>query len=589
MARLSFIIRIAVCVAFAVIFLIAVGSRLYYVQIVRNKELISKARRVYTTVASKKGERGRIYDYNGNLIVGNIPCADVMADPKMTGDDKACAKAAELLSKCLRMPKSEIFEALATKKRGDRDIRYKAVRKELTLDTAKAVEQVIAKNKLKGIFLEEKTKRFYPKGELLSNVVGLTNSTDEFAKPINGIEKAFNESLTPTKAKSVYERDRKGVPFAYGKKQMNQERNGNDVYLTIQEPIQAIVEEELETLVKDFKPEAAYAIMADPFTGNILAIAQRPTFNPNNRKDIAPEMWRDRFLTDVFEPGSTMKAIPIAGALDYGAVTPNTMFDCEKGAWFYAGRRLRDSHPEGVLSVTDIIKVSSNIGTAKIALKLGEEKLYQTFRRFGFGQKTGIPIQPEAVGQFKKLDRWEKLSITRFPIGQGISCSPVQLVRAYCALANGGTLLKMRLVDRECNPETGEIVFKEIEEGSKVFMKDETHVKIVKMLSLVTKEGGTGIKAHVPGYDVAGKTGTSQKWVNGQFSESLFFASFIGFVPAENPAFVLLVMADEPKGNHYGGIVSAPPFRRIAEKTLRYLNVPPQHPEEMQAQIGKKD
>ncbi len=570
-----------ICLIFAALFLIMVSIRLYYVQIVRNSELYSKAKNIYTTVKNKKGERGRIYDFNGNLIVGNIPCADIVADPKFTGDEEKCRKAAVLLAKRLKMPAIEIFECLAVKKRGECEIRYKVIRKELTLDTAKEIESIISKEKLHGIFLEEKTKRFYPKNELLSNIVGITNSGGDLLKPVNGIEKAFNDSLTPTKVKNIYERDRKGVPFTYGKKLILSERNGNDVFLTVQEPLQAIVEEELEKLVKEFRPASAYAIMVEPFTGNILAIAQRPTFNPNSRKNISPDMWRDRFLTDVFEPGSTMKAVPISGALDYGVVSPGTMFDCEHGHWFYGGKLLRDSHPEDILSVTDIIKVSSNIGTAKISVLLGDKKLYQVFKRFGFGQRTGIPIQPEANGQFRKLKDWDKLSITRFPIGQGISCSPLQLVRAYCAIANGGTLVKMRLVDREQNPETGELVRKEISKGDKVFMKDDTYQKITTMLKLVTREGGTGIKARVLGYDVAGKTGTSQKWVDGSYSGSLFFASFIGFVPADKPAFVLLVMADEPKGNHFGGVVSAPTFRRISEKALRYMNVQPDYPEEI--------
>lgn len=581
MARINFIIRILLCtVAFAA-FLATVAGRLYFVQIHRGQELYSKAKSVYTTVKSEKGERGRIYDNRGNLLVGNIPCSDLVADPKITGDPEQCNKTAGILAEPLGVPPSDVFDAIALKKRGECEIRYKVIKKELSLEEATKIDKLIKENRLSGIFLEEKTKRFYPKNELLSNIVGITNNDGETLKPVNGIEKAFNDSLMPTKVKNIYERDRKGVPFTYGKKFMQNERNGNDIYLTIEEPLQAIVEEELEKLVEKFSPASAYAIMADPYTGNILAIAQRPTFNPNKRKEIKPEEWRDRFLTDVFEPGSTMKPVPISGALDYGVVSPNTTFNCEHGRWLYAGKILRDSHPYDILPVTDIIKFSSNIGTAKISVMLGEKRLNQVFKRFGFGKKTGIPIKPEANGQFRKLGSWDKLSIARFPIGQGISCSPLQLVRAYCALANGGTLLKMRLVDREINPETGETVYMEIPPGEKVFMNKDTYQKINSMLKLVTREGGTGINAKVPGYDVAGKTGTSQKWVDGAYSGTLFFASFIGFVPADKPAFVLLVMADEPKKNHYGGVVSAPTFKNIAEKALRYLNVEAQYPDEL--------
>ena len=581
MARISFIIRILLCTTMFAAFLAAVAVRFYFVQILRGPELYAKAKSVYTTVKNEKGERGRIFDNRGNLLVGNIPCSDLVTDPKITGDPEQCHKVAEILAEPLGMSVCDVFDAIALKKRGDCEIRYKVIKKELPLEEARKVEKLLKDKRMIWIFLEEKTKRSYPKNELLSNILGITNSDGEVLKPVNGIEKAFNESLVPTKVKNIYERDRKGVPFTYGKRLLQNERNGNDIYLTVEEPIQAIVEEELEKLMEKYSPASAYAVMADPYTGNILAIAQRPTFNPNDRKNITPDKWRDRFLTDVFEPGSTMKPVPISGALDYGVVSPNSTFNCEHAHWLYAGKVLRDSHPYDVLSVTDIIRYSSNIGTAKVSVMLGEKRLYQVFKRFGFGKRTGIPIKPEANGQFRKLGSWDKLSIARFPIGQGISCSPLQLVRAYCALANGGTLVKMRLVDREVNPETGETVYMEIPPGEKVFMNKDTSQKINSMLKLVTREGGTGIKAKVPGYDVAGKTGTSQKWVDGAYSGTLFFASFIGFVTADKPAFVLLVMADEPKKNHFGGVVSAPVFKNIAEKVLRYLNVEAQYPDEL--------
>ena len=581
MGKTSFTIRILLCTTVFAVFLAAVAGRLYFIQIYRGQELYSKAKKVYTTVKNEKGERGRIFDRNGNLFVGNIPCSDLVADPKITGDPEQCHKVAEILAVPLGMSVCDVFDAIALKKRGDCEIRYKVIKKELSFEEAKKIEKLLMDKRMIGIFLEDKTKRYYPKNELLSNILGITNSDGETLKSINGIEKAFNDSLIPTKVKNIYERDRKGIPFTYGKRLVQDERNGNDVYLTIEEPIQAIVEEELEKLFEKYRPVSAYAVMADPYTGNILAIAQRPTFNPNDRRDMSPEKWRDRFLTDVFEPGSTMKPFPVSGALDYGVVTPDTMFDCEHGRWAYGGRILRDSHPEGILPVTDIIRVSSNIGTAKISLLLGNSRLYQILKRFGFGQRTGIPIRPEATGQFRKLHNWDKLSITRFPIGQGISCSPLQLVRAYCAIANGGTLMKMRLVDREINPETGETVYMEIPPGVKVFMNDGTYQKIIAMLKLVTRRG-TGIKARVSGYDVAGKTGTSQKWIDGGYSETRFCATFVGFVPADMPAFVLLVMADEPTGSHFGGEVSAPTFRSIAEKVLRYMNVDPQYPDEIE-------
>jgi len=396
--------------------------------------------------------------------------------------------------------------------------------------------------------------------------------------------------MLATQAKTRYERDRRGIPLTYGRMQIDQARNGKNIYLTIHEQIQNIVEEELDELYQEFKPRAAYAIMVDPFSGNILAMAQRPTFNPNDRRKMDPNAWRNRMIADIFEPGSTMKPFAVAGALDYRLVTPLTRFDCEKGYWMFAGKPLRDAHYYGNLTVTEIIQKSSNIGTAKIAIEMGKPRLYQTLRRFGFGEKTGIPIQPESVGIFRQPRKWDSLSISRFPIGQGIAVSPLQLVRAYCALANGGHLIKLRLIDRVSDPDTGEISREPGETAPRAYLRRETHQQVLNMLKLVTQEGGTATRAAVKGYDVAGKTGTSQKVIDGQYSQTKYFATFIGFVPADNPSFVLLVTADEPQGSYYGGVVAAPTFRRISQKALSFLNVPPKYPvseEEFNAQFAE--
>jgi cell division protein FtsI/penicillin-binding protein 2 len=298
---------------------------------------------------------------------------------------------------------------------------------------------------------------------------------------------------------------------------------------------------------------------------------------------VDPDVCRDKVVSDAFEPGSIMKAVAIAGALDFGVVGPRDRFDCENGRWLFAGKILRDAHPYGILSVTEIIQKSSNIGTAKIALDMGEKRLHNVFKRFEFGKKTGMPIQPEATGIFRPLEKWDKLSISRFPIGQGIMVSPLQMVRAYCAIANGGRLVRIRLIDREMNPETGEVFRIPLELAPQVFIRPDTCRNIVEMLKLVTKKGGTAERAAVKGYEVAGKTGTSQKVIDGVYSENRFHASFIGFVPADDPAFVMLVMADEPQGNHYGGVVAAPAFKIISEKVLKIMNIPPQYPDEYES------
>ena len=272
-----------------------------------------------------------------------------------------------------------------------------------------------------------------------------------------------------------------------------------------------------------------------------------------------------------------MKPLVVAGALDRGIVTPETRFDCEKGLWFYGGKSLKDSHPMGILTVSEIIQHSSNIGTAKIALAMGEKTLDEVLRSFGIGSRTGIPLKPETVGIYRPLKLWDTLSITRFPIGQGVAVSPLQLVRGYCMLANGGHPVKLRLVDRIENPATGIEQKMPLEKHNSIFKDPSTHKKIVEMMKTVTGQGGTAKTAAIRGYYVAGKTGTAQKFVDGAYSRKKYIANFAGFVPADNPRFVLLVVADEPNGGIYGGTVAGPTFQTIAERTLKYLNVKPDY------------
>jgi cell division protein FtsI/penicillin-binding protein 2 len=365
-------------------------------------------------------------------------------------------------------------------------------------------------------------------------------------------------------------------------------RPGGDVYLTIEEPIQHTVEQELDLIMETFKPLAAYAVMADPRTGRILAMAQRPTFDPNDRSpgNMAPEKWINRVVSTGFEPGSVMKGISVAGAIDYGVVTLDHVFDCEKGYWVYARRPLRDSHRFEDLSVLEILQHSSNIGTAKIALEMGERRLYQTLWRFGFGQRTGTGFDDEGTGLLRPVNRWDGLSVTRFPIGQGILTTPLQLVQAFSALANNGNMMQLRVVDRVADPTTGETKLFPPVLRRRVVAHESAIRDVVTALKMVTTDDGTASKAAIEGYEVAGKTGTAQKYIReelpdhkgytGYYSNSKYVGSFIGFVPADDPAFVLLVSVDEPtEGGYYGGTVAAPSFRRIAASTLRYLQIPP--------------
>jgi cell division protein FtsI/penicillin-binding protein 2 len=579
MSKLGIVARMTLAAGLLLACFLALGLRFHHLQVDRHAELYEKARAKYTAVAHRRGERGLIYDINGNLLVGNTPCSDIVADPQLTGDEERCRELAAFLAKRLGMAPGDLFRRLATRTRPDgRKLRYVVIRRGVDLELAEQIRADVRKQRFKGVFFEETSTRYYPKNEMLAQVLGFINLDGDEEIAVSGIEKAVHSRLSARNpASNHYERDRRGMPLSYGKAETDEPRDGFNVYLTINEQLQDLVEAELDALCSKYSPKAAYAIMVDPYTGNILALGQRPTFNPNDRASMDPESWRPRMLSDIFEPGSTMKPFAIAGALDHGIISPDTVFDCENGLWFFAGRTLRDVHGYGRLSVTQIIQKSSNIGTAKIAIAMGKPRLYQTLRRFGFGEKTGIPLVPESRGIFRKPDQWDALSISRFPIGQGIASTPLQLARAYCALANGGRLVNLRLIDSFEDPLTGLKVKIPMQPAPKAFLRPDTHAKLLEMLTLVCEDGGTATRAAVPGYRIAGKTGTSQKAGVGGYSHSDYFATFVGFAPADNPAFVLLVTADEPQGSHYGGVVAAPYFQSIAHQALNYLNIAPRH------------
>jgi cell division protein FtsI/penicillin-binding protein 2 len=582
MGRKYFVARIIFISVFFLLALIAIILRMYNVQIERHEELFAKAKKTYTSTVKQEGKRGEIFDIKGNLLVGNKPCVNIAADPEAIGDKTKCMQIADYFSKELNLNFDDIYKRLSTKtiEGSERKIRYVVIKKNIDLQTAERIRKDVKDRKFKGVIFENKTKRFYPKNKLLANILGFINVDGNTVVPEGGVEKVGNSNMSPTKTVSSIERSRKGVRLSGEEDKMKAVQDGNSVFLTISEPIQMIVEDELDKLMLKFNPEAAYAVMVDPYTGNIMAMAQRPSFDPNDRINMDPKAWRNRITEDSFEPGSIMKSTIVAAAIDMGIVTPDTMIDCEGGRWLFCGKVLGEAagHGHKIISVTEIIQKSSNVGTAKIGVMMGKDKVYETIRNFGFGYKTGIPLKPEALGIMKKPDKWDGLTISRYPIGQTFTVTPLQMVRAYCVLANGGKLVDLRLIDRHKNPSTGEEIKMEIipNPGS-VFKNKNSDKKIVNMLKLVTKKGGTAEKAAVKGYEVAGKTGTAQKLINGVYSDSQGFASFIGFVPADKPAFVLLVTADNPQPVHYGGLVAAPAFSHIAKKTLRFLNVPPEY------------
>jgi cell division protein FtsI/penicillin-binding protein 2 len=373
----------------------------------------------------------------------------------------------------------------------------------------------------------------------------------------------------------VIERDRKGREIRALRTETIGPRDGYNVVLTVDQVIQHIAETELERAMVENRPQSACIIVSRPKTGEILAMSCRPTFDPNNPGNASADARRNRTISDVAEPGSTFKIVVVAGALNEGIVNLGDRFGCENGAFIYAGRALHDAHPYGVLSVEEILYHSSNIGAAKVALRMGPGRLYDYVSRFGFGRKTGIAIPGEVSGIAHPLSRWSKLSITRIPMGHEIAATPLQMIMALNAVANGGRLMKPQIIKAIVDQDGVSVLKYQPQQIAQSVMARASVLMTTALRKVVTPDG-TAPKAAVANYDVAGKTGTAQKIENGQYVNR-YYSSFIGYLPAADPEISILVSLDDPAGGaYYGGSVAGPVFRAVAEKVAQYLGIPPQ-------------
>ncbi|HET6363976.1 MAG TPA: penicillin-binding protein 2, partial [Nitrospirota bacterium] len=425
------------------------------------------------------------------------------------------------------------------------------------------------------------SKRFYPKKTLAGPLIGFTGMDNE---GLEGLERAYDKVLHGVSGWMIAEKDAVGrtvFPGGSGFRFRQQTKPGNDIVLTIDEVIQHITERELDAALASSHAKGGVCIVMNPDNGEVLALSVRtaahgrPAFNPNEPQRYKPADWRNRAVTDAFEPGSIFKPILASAALEERVVHPLERFDCSAGKIQVADRVIKDAHENGVLTFTDVIADSSNVGTIKVALRLGKERFSRYIAAFGFGQKTGVDIPGEISGQLKDYHLWSGVSIGSIAIGQEIGVTPMQMAAAYCALANGGMLVKPYIVS--------EIVDRDGGEGKRFgpqpvrrVISEETCAKVNKILQRVV-ESGTGQKAQPAGYTAAGKTGTAQKidQKTGVYSKKDYLSSFVGFVPAVSPKLVILVMVDTPEGVVYGGSVAAPVFKAIAEQSLAYLQVAP--------------
>lgn len=574
----------------------AFSARLIHLQVVKHREYAGRAAAVHVKRQILHARRGIISDIHGEPMAQNEPVKKVIVDATRFEDPAARTALATLLSEPLDMTPEKILEKLNSK------IYSQKLRKEvpdpylpLKRGVAQSVaDQIIADmlasavlaEHVVGVFFEQEARRVYPNNELLCHVLGFVNGDDT---GLDGVELSMNKYLRGHDGFRYIERDLKGNEIVPYRGLEHSARDGSNIRLTIDMGLQNIVEQELETAVKEFRPKGATVIIMNPKTGRILALANRPNFNlnsPKKKEDTASRM--NLAISAQVEPGSTFKIVAVAGALEEGKITPDSIFDCEHGKWEWC--KLGDSHPMGDLSANDILVHSSNIGVAKIAMRLGEPKFFEYIHRFGYGEKTGIGLPGEIAGAVRPLHGWDSLSITRMPMGQGIAATPLQIATSMCVIANGGSLMLPQIIQEITDDQGGVVASFPPREARRV-VSQKVSAQVRAALIDVASIKGTAKGARVLGYTVAGKTGTAQKVENGAYARDKYVCSFVGFLPAEDPAFVMLVLLDEPQtkpGMAYGGLTAAPVFSRIGGRAARYLGLPPKFEESEGAVVAKQ-
>lgn len=542
---------------FGLLFL-AVTGQAFKLQIVQHEEMIKKAERQHQRIVPLTPVRGTIMDRNGNKLAVSLEMDSCYAEPRNIQDMDGTAAA---LAPFLGISKQELLRKLT----GSKNFVWLARR--LTPEQSLPIKNL----KLRGIGFAPETRRYYPNMEAAAHVIGFTGLDPA---GLEGVELKYDSVILGNTGYLVTERDALGRNVALKSSVIRNENPGKNLVLTLDMTIQHIAEKELAKAVTESKAKGGMALVMESDTGRVLALANYPTFNPNAFAQYGHAELRNRTVADSFEPGSTFKIFVIAAAVEEKLVGPNDMFNCENGVYKVANRVIHDDHPHPRLSVSEIIRYSSNIGSAKIGFKLGEERLNRYLRNFGFGERTGIDLPGEARGNVKKRSYSIDLATTSF--GQGVSLSAVQLASAVSAIANGGVLMRPYLVERILDDSGNEVQKFEPRVVRRVISAD-TSRKVAKMMETVTAEGGTGTKAAIDGYRVAGKTGTAQKVdpLTRGYSASKRIGSFVGFVPADKPKLTIAVIIDEPQGVKYGGVVAAPAFHDIALNSLAYLKILP--------------
>jgi len=546
-------------IVFLAVFLI-VGGRAIQLQLFEGDRLMRLGQRQHLKEWIVQPKRGAVYDRGNEPLALSMESQSVYVRPHRL---QHLAEVSASLADILKMKRAEVSQKLASQKP------FVWIKRQISPVEAERIQAL----RMDGIGMYIEPTRYYPQGELAGQLLGFVNRDSE---GLEGIELKYNEYIRGAAGSAVSERDALGRRVLVEGVEGLRVPPGSDVHLTIDSPIQHLAEKELEGTIRKYRAKAGVAIVVDPATGEVLALANYPTFDPNKATQQSADQRRNRTVTDSFEPGSTFKTILAAAALEEGVVGKDDLFYCEMGKYLYAGRWIHDTHSHGWLPFWKILQVSSNIGFTKVADKLNKDRYFRYISKFGFGQVTGIDVPGEVPGLLRKPETWAGIDLATHAFGQGLSTTPIQMVMAYAAIANGGILMRPYVTGKVVSPQ-GEVLVENQPHIVRRVVSEKTAKLLASMLRDVTNEGGTGTEAKIDGFEVAGKTGTAQKAEHGSYSAKKRVSSFVGFVPADNPRLVSLVLVDEPEGNVYGGIVAAPAFRNIAQGALRQLAVAPRN------------
>ena len=533
--------------AFLALFAIAF-VRSVWLQGVRGGELSADARSQQVTTVTVPGKRGRILDRNGSELAVSEDAATIIATPYQVDDPAATATK---LAQILDVPDRGLLETLS-----DRESGFAYLARKVDLPSAERVRKL----KIEGIGILPDSRRIYPEGELASQLIGTVGTENQ---GLTGLEASREELLHGADGERQVTRDALGEEIS--RETLAAASTGEDLRLTIDSALQAHTEEVLAQVGETYTPAGATAIAMDPDSSEILALANWPPADPTEIGSASEREILNRATGFTYEPGSTFKAFTVAGALEDKLVKPDTTFTLGPTIQV-ADRVIEESHEggNGTLTVADILAQSSNVGAVTIGLQIGAERYDEWIRAFGFGEATGVAIPGEEQGITLDVEDYSGSTMGNLPLGQGLSVTPMQMMAAYAAIANGGIVRSPRILASDAKPPAGERVISE-----------KTAAQVRDMLKGVLAEGGTASEVSVPGYELAGKTGTSEKAVDGGYSETDFVASFVGFAPADDPELLVAVVVDEPRGSYYGGDVAAPAFGEIARFALPYLEIAP--------------